>query len=506
MSYLISAPESLASAAADVENIRSAIGAAGSNAAAPTTGVVAAAGDEVSGAIANLFGAYGREYQELLAQAATFHSRFTQTLAAAGLAYAEAEAANAALVSGVSNEVGAPLRTLLGQAPVGAGGSAGTGPVASMASTAAGDPLYALIMGGTGNPTPDPTYVTSVYNAYIKPNPLFSSAIPQGLFTPEQFWPVTSQLGNMTFGQSVTKGVALLNSAIAGLLSDPSNSAVVFGYSQSATIATDEIRALMAAGSPYQGQLSFVLVGNPNNPVGGILERFPGFYIPFLDVAFNGATPPNSPYPTSIYTIQYDGIADAPQYPLDVLSDVNAVMGYFFVHSNYPTLTATQVGNAVLLPTSPDYTGQTQYYMFPTQNLPLLQPIRNIPFAGPPIADIFQPDLRVLVDLGYADYGPGGTYANVPTPAGLFFIPNPITIIPDLALGAVQGPYGAAVEIGVEAGLASPSLFPNTYPWVPSIAPHLNFSFGPSSPTLLSVLSGALGNVLHLIPAPTIPG
>ena len=79
-----------------------------------------------------------------------------------------------------------------------------------------------------------------------------------------------------------------------------------------------------------QGQLSFMLIGDPNNPVGGILERFPGFYIPFLDVAFNGATPPNSPYPTTIYTIQYDGIADLPQYPLNVVSDLNAFLGYFF--------------------------------------------------------------------------------------------------------------------------------------------------------------------------------
>ena len=45
---------------------------------------------------------------------------------------------------------------------------------------------------------------------------------------------------------------------------------------------------------------------------------------------------------------------------------------------------------------------------------------------GPPIADIFQPDLRVLVDLGYGDFGPGLNYANVPTPAGLFEIPQPI--------------------------------------------------------------------------------
>ena len=167
-----------------------------------------------------------------------------------------------------------------------------------------------------------------------------------------------------------------------------------------------------------------MLVGDPNNPDGGLLERFPGFYIPFLNVHFNGATPPNSPYPTSIYTIQYDGIADAPQYPLNVVSDLNAFLGYFVLHSNYPFLTPDQVAGAVQLATSPGYTGNTQYYMVMTQNLPLIQFIRDIPYAGPPIADIFQPDLRVLVDLGYGDIGPGGGYANLPTPASLFSVPN----------------------------------------------------------------------------------
>jgi hypothetical protein len=342
--------------------------------------------------------------------------------------------------------------------------------------------------------------LTGIYSGFLQSR--FPSAIVQGVFTPEQFWPVTPQLGNLTYGQSLAQGIPLLNNAINALLGNPLNSAVVFGYSQSAEIATSEIKALMAAGSPYQGQLSFVLAGDPNNPVGGLLERFPGFYIPFLDVKFNGATPPNSPYPTAIYTGQYDGISDAPQYPLHVISDVNAFLGYFFVHDTYPLLTPDQIANAVALPTSPGYTGSTQYYMLMTQDLPLLQLIRDIPYAGPPIADIFQPDLRVLVDLGYADYGPGGNYANIPTPAGLFSIPDPFTIIPDLVRGAIQGPYGAAIEIGVEAGLLSPSLFPNTYPWVPSIDPHLHFFLGQPSTTLLSTLSGAVGRVLELIPPP----
>jgi PE-PPE domain/PE family len=485
MSYLTAAPDTLASTAANVENIGTAIRAASANAAGPTIGMAAAAEDEVSAAIANLFGAYGQQYQALVSQAATFHSEFTQALTAAASAYARAEAVNAALMSGASNALNASVQALIGQTPTGSGAS----PAASIA----------LIMGGTGNPLPDIDYVLGINTSYIQR--LFPGAIPMGLFTPEMFWPVTPQLGApfSTFGQSVTQGVSLLNAAINANIS--AGPVVVFGYSQSATIATNEINALMAMGSPNAGQLSFVLVGDPNNPNGGLLERFTGFYIPVLDVPFNGATPPNSPYATTIYTIQYDGYADAPQYPLNVISDLNAIMGTFVVHGLYPDLTATQIANSeVLLPTSPGYTGNTQYYMIMSQNLPLLAPIRAIPYAGPPIADIFQPDLRVLVDLGYSDYGPGLNYANVPTPAGLFDVPNPFTVIPDLALGAVQGPYGAAVEIGVESGLLSPSYFPDTYPWVPSIDPGLNIFLGQSSTTALSLLSGGLGGVLGIIP------
>ena len=485
MRYVTTAPETLAATAADVERIGTAISQASSAAAGPTSGLLAPAADEVSAAVTTLFGGYGQAYQAAVRQAVAFHGEFTQALTAAGSAYAQAEAGNAALMSGASNAVNASVQTLLGQTPMG-----------SSASPAA---TIALIMGGTGNPLPDLDYVLGINTSYIQR--LFPGAIPRQQFTPEMFWPVTPYLGApfSTLDQSVTQGVSLLNAAINANIS-PTNNVVVFGYSQSALIANNEINALMAMGSPNAQNLSFVLAGDPNNPDGGLLERFTGFYIPALDVAFNGATPPNSPYPTTIYTAQYDGIADAPQYPLNVISDLNAFAGYFFVHGTYPMLTPDQVGNAVALPTSPGYTGNTQYYMLLTQDLPLLDPIRDIPYAGPPIADIFQPDLRVLVDLGYSDYGPGQSYANIPTPAGLFSLANPFTVVPDLLRGAVQGPYGAAVEIGVESGLLSPSYFPDTYPWVPSIDPGLNIFLGQPSMTGLSTLTGALGGVLGIIP------
>lgn len=70
---LLAAPEALASAARDLAVIRWSVTDAGAAAALQTTGVVAAASDEVSATIAALFGKYGRQYQVVaaLAQANT---------------------------------------------------------------------------------------------------------------------------------------------------------------------------------------------------------------------------------------------------------------------------------------------------------------------------------------------------------------------------------------------------------------------------------------------------
>lgn len=37
----------------------------------------------------------------------------------------------------------------------------------------------------------------------------------------------------------------------------------------------------------------------------------------------------------SIYSLQYDGFADFPRYPLNELSSQNAFLGVSFIHGNY---------------------------------------------------------------------------------------------------------------------------------------------------------------------------
>jgi hypothetical protein len=86
---------------------------------------------------------------------------------------------------------------------------------------------------------------------------------------------------------------------------------------------------------------------------------------------------------------------------------------------------------------------------------------------GNAVADLLQPDMRVIVDMGYGS----GEYANIPTPASLFEIPNPVNIVPDLAYGAVQGPEAA----GVDLGLLPHSYYPmGQYPFSPVLDPGLN--------------------------------
>ncbi len=94
MSFVIVAPDMVAAAATDLGSIGSTVSAANAAAAAPTTAVMTAAGDEVSAAVAALFSRYGSEFQALSAQLAKFHSQFVRTLDSATGAYASTEAAN----------------------------------------------------------------------------------------------------------------------------------------------------------------------------------------------------------------------------------------------------------------------------------------------------------------------------------------------------------------------------------------------------------------------------
>jgi PE family len=95
MSFVTTQPEALSAAAGSLQGIGSSVNAQNAAAAAPTTGVVPAAADEVSALTAAQFAAHAQLYQAVSTQAATIHEMFVNTLSTSARSYAATEAANA---------------------------------------------------------------------------------------------------------------------------------------------------------------------------------------------------------------------------------------------------------------------------------------------------------------------------------------------------------------------------------------------------------------------------
>jgi hypothetical protein len=319
----------------------------------------------------------------------------------------------------------------------------------------------ALVLGHALLPQPDPTYMQEVIGTYVDPTSPFTGeptfnivGPPVSVFTPET-----------DYNSGLTQGVTDLDQAITQQLNAGNDNLVIAGYSMSTSVETQEMINLAAAGAPDTSGLKFVLAENLNSPDGGIFTRLPGIGGVTLP-----ATPADTPYTTDIYSIEYSGASDFPQYANNIYADLNATDGYIDLHpyllTGWPAyFNPDELAGAVAQPTS-DAAGNTSYFLIPTQDLPLLEGLRDAPGAPSAFADLIQPDMRVLVDLGYNWTGD----ANVVTPA-VWTSPNIDTTAVDsyLAAGADQGMIAALVDMGIlpQSDLAGLS---DLYPYVPDVS------------------------------------
>lgn len=339
----------------------------------------------------------------------------------------------------------------------------------------------ALIMGGTSVPTPDDAYIDIVKSHYIAPTHpgqdidyvplttpeegrLLTGAIrlagfalgppsvwgPGGSGWPKEPWWKLSGLFDRTYDQSTEEGVVDLEKAMADHGNDH---LVIYGYSQGAMIETREKRILAAqyptrAGAP---DIDFVLSGDPNLPNGGIFARFPDLHIPVIGLSFNGAEPTNSPFDTVVITRQYDGLADFPLSPLNVVADLNALLGVFYVHLN--DLDASLSPDPSSSTLEKRTYGDTTYYFSPTQHLPLFGPLRTLGVPEP-LIDIVEPVFRTIVELGYdRTISPGE-----PTPARLIPRIDPAKVIHDLVAAVGEGVNNGLTLIGSGASSTSSTM------------------------------------------------
>ncbi len=375
----------------------------------------------------------------------------------------------------------------------------------------------ALIMGGTGLPNPAvfPRYVPNVESYYIAPNTSCQVASCQLVVvrTPEQFFPF---IGTMTYDRSVAAGVIDLNTALQNQLSNhPGDSVVIFGYSQSAEIATVEKRNFVNdPTAPPTDQVSFVLIGNPDRPNGGIGERF--YPLSFLGATADGATPTDTGYQTTDIAFQYDPVADFPQYPIDILADVNALIGFLDVHATYPNpfvplpaglpffptalpdgYTPQQLQAAMNDPANRQTYGDTTYITVHALMLPIVQPfvaiaaLTHTSLLVVPIVDLVQPTLRTLIELGYNRNIPYGQ----PTQVGLIPDINRTQLAADLAADAQLGIHDAVSNFGNPTPVPLPPLTPTESP-----------DNAPNSSPNTSPLHAAVVGTPSPTPTPSPPG
>lgn len=306
------------------------------------------------------------------------------------------------------------------------GGAVGAAWAAAAMTVANAATVTALIMGGTWNPLVDfgpqaqsdefvATYLDLVASNYVAQasgvNPADLNKV--AVYTPEQFAPFTK--GDLSFDQSVALGVANLSACISGGSGCPRNPSfgtpttgdqlVVFGYSQSTRVAAITKRSLIdyysSIGWESAPDVSFVLAADVNRPNGGILERFAGLSIPFLGISMDGAAPTNScvdghcHFRTTDISFQYDGFSDFPSHPLNILADLNAVLGIALEHGLYPFESPLGAPGTV----DQGVYGDTHYYLIPAEVVPILVPLVGT-LPAPWITALDMP-LRTIIEMGY---------------------------------------------------------------------------------------------------------
>ena len=376
-------------------------------------------------------------------------------------------------MSGTARRAMVAVLTMISAALLGIA-SIGLGSLAWAATTA-------LIVPGTGTPDPSvkPGYMGNAVSYYIQPTGACTPAdcTPEPIKYYATFWPIPlpgwGGLDGQKWNVSVADGVGYLNRAY-GSGPDAGDHTVIFGYSQGATVASIVKGQLATHGTDglIDPNTSFVFIGNPNRPNGGVFERLALLgTVPILDATFGQPSPTNTSEDinTTDIAFQYDGVADFPKYPINVLADLNALAGFWYVHGTYLDPNNDGTGQPwgytpgqieTIVSSCNDGSGancqhvegsDTMYVTLPAKSLPLAQPFLDLAdstgtgFLIKPVVAALQPALQTLIETGYdrSDY-------SSPSPFGIVPLVNPIKLATDLVNDIPEG-FNAAKET-IETG------------------------------------------------------
>lgn len=262
----------------------------------------------------------------------------------------------------------------------------------------------AIVVGGFGTPTPDQWYLDNVLAGTVS-GPGWTQI---GITYPATGGPLLSGAGTATVGQSVAQGAGTTYDTIIGT----HDTMIVTGTSEgSAVVDAVQARLVNDVHAPAPDQITFVYTAGlqHHDPAlaTSLLWYLQGIHIPIVDFT---PQPPvqDSQYNTVVLVGEYDWAADFPDRPWNLVADLNAVMGGLYpsamsIHgattfadpdpADYP------VSNVHTVTNSKDATITT--ILVPTQNLPLLDPLREMGVPSQ-VVDALDDVVRPVIDAGYS--------------------------------------------------------------------------------------------------------
>jgi hypothetical protein len=236
----------------------------------------------------------------------------------------------------------------------------------------ADDPLAgsdtAIILGGTTEPTPSTAFAQAAENLFLHPLGFDDGATSSTVCDMVGTDPCAAPLQVLTTPELIQQGPSSLTAADDVVLgvenefnADPGafsaeDPLTIFGYSQSATAESIAMSRLEADGIP-SADLHFVFIGDPSLPDGIWPNLVPDLDVLLgssltntllTDLGFDGVLgnlTPDDIYPTTIYTLAGDGVAEF-QQDFESGGLLGTIEGLFIQHVEYLGLTPAEIANA----------------------------------------------------------------------------------------------------------------------------------------------------------------
>jgi hypothetical protein len=251
----------------------------------------------------------------------------------------------------------------------------------------------ALVVGGTTFPTMSEELMAGLANTFAD--------VRVNVPYPAQLWPWN---GQMQLGDSVAAGTAALlemittAAAVAGQIT-------VWGISQGALVLSAAQAALLEhPAAPASSAVTFVRVADPSTPGAGLLSHLPKLLLDrLLDFDPSHRLVTESQYNTIVIAAEFDGFADFPDRPWNVLATVNALVGLWYRHGQTATMDLAAVPAQNISTTVNRFGATTTSYLVPAPALPLTEALRDVGIPAR-VVDALEPVIRPIVEAGYSRY------------------------------------------------------------------------------------------------------